>query len=205
MKENYKKQLSLAIRKLTVPPVIVTLFLLILWKLKPEVFSGKPDLCISIAALGFFPVLAYAVCAVVPSLKKGGRDTQRRLAFVFTFIGYLLAWAYGHLQGVSDKLLLIYDTYFFSVVLLVVLNFIFRIKASGHACSVTGPLALSIYLIGAASILPCIILEAVSCWASLQSKRHTFKQIIIGAAAAVIAFLASLVRYQVAAASLLLF
>lgn len=198
MKKTIAEKAAKFIRVLTVPPVMVTLFILVLWNSQPSVFSGKTGMYLSIVTLGFFPVLSYLVCAVIPALKKGGRDMQRRLAFVFTFIGYLIAWGYGHIQSVPGKLLLIYDTYFYSVILLLVLNFIFKVKASGHACSVSGPLALSVYFMGIASVFPCLFIEAASFWASVKSKRHTPQQFVIGAAVAVISFFASFLHYQTA-------
>lgn len=198
MAKSISEKIAKAIRVLTVPPVMVTLFVLLLWNSEPSIFSEKMSLLVSIATLGFFPVLAYVFCAIVPVLKKGGRDTQRRLAFLFTFLGYLVAWMYGYIWDLPEELILIYDTYFLSVILLLFLNFVVKIKASGHACSVSGPLVLSIYYIGAALILPCLLIEVVSFWASMKTKRHTLKQLIIGAVVAVAAFFASYVRYQIA-------
>ncbi|MFB0920082.1 MAG: recombinase family protein [Oscillospiraceae bacterium] len=69
---------------------------------------------------------------------------------------------------------------------------IIMILASGHACSITGPLILMVYFIGWKCVLPCLALFALIIWASLNLKRHTPKELITGSFSAVIAFAISL-------------
>ena len=187
--ENGKADLiARIIRVITVPPVLVTVFLLVLHRTDPEVFLVPGSLSVTIAGLGLFPVLAYAVWAVIPGFRKRGRVMQRRLAFVFSLIGYVGTFVYGRAAFVSRELKLIHMCYLLSAVILAVLNYIFKIKASGHACSVTGPLALSIYFIGWAALGPCLVIEAASFWASLRTRRHTSMQLISGILTALASF-----------------
>ena len=65
-----------------------------------------------------------------------------------------LIWAVSN--PVSPQMLLLCLTYFFSVVLLTLCNKALHVHASGHACSVTGPLLLLIYLVDWTLIFPCI-------------------------------------------------
>ena len=113
---------------------------------------------------------------------------QRGLAFVFSLIGYLGTFLYGFFRAVPERLQLVLDSYLLSVILLFLVNFVFRIKASGHACSVTGPLALLVYFTGLIYLIPCLAAEALIFFASLRTGRHTLKQLIQGMAVALVSF-----------------
>ena len=176
------------IRIITIPPIIVTAFLLYLYSFDRTIFGGTLNLAFCIAGLGIFPVLAYPVWAAVPSFRRKKRDFQRKLAFIFSLIGYIAVFAFCHIRAVPERLMLIADGYLASVILLFIINFVFKIKASGHACSITGPLALSVYLTGLIALVPCLALEAVSFWASVRTGRHTLKQLLQGAGTALLAF-----------------
>lgn len=151
----------------------------------------------SVVFLEIFPVLAYVAWAIVPRLKNGGRNTQRRLAFVFSLVGYVTLWLYARIAKVSSEMLLICDTYFLSVLLLSVINFVLKVKASGHACGISGPLFLSVYFMGWISAFSCLVLGVISFWASVKSDRHTMKQLFAGTLTAVAAFMGSLARLHI--------
>ena len=176
------------IRIITVPPIIVTAFLLYLYGFDATIFGGRLNLAVCIAGLGIFPALAYPVWALVPAFRRKKREFQRKLAFLFSLVGYVAVFVFCHLRAVPERLMLIADAYMASVALLFVINFLFIIKASGHSCSVTGPLALLVYLTGPIALLPCLAVEILSFWASVRTGRHTLKQLIQGAAVAVLAF-----------------
>ena len=176
------------IRIITIPPIIVTAFLLYLYSFDATIFGGRLNLAVCIAGLGIFPALAYPVWALVPSFRRKKRSFQRKLAFLFSLIGYVAVFVFCHLRAAPERLMLIADAYLASVILLFVINFIFKIKASGHSCSITGPLALLVYLTGLIALVPCLLLEAVSFWASIRTGRHTLKQLLQGAGTALVAF-----------------
>lgn len=92
-----------------------------------------------------------------------------------------LIWAVSN--PVSPQMLLLCLTYFFSVVLLTLRNKALHVHASGHACSVTGPLLLLIYLVDWTLIFPCIASGLFIAWSSLYLKRHTAKEPLSFAAA----------------------
>lgn len=188
-----KARIARIVRIITIPPILVTVFLLVLNSVKPAVFSVSGSLLISIIGLGLLPVLSYAVWALVPALHRGGRDSQRKTAFVFSLVGYIGTYIYGRAASVSPELMLILTSYLLSAIILAVLNYLCKIKASGHACSITGPLALCVYFIGWISLAPCLVIEVLSFWASLQTGRHTWPQLLTGAVTALAAFGGSLI------------
>lgn len=197
MKNALVDKLAKAVRILSVPPLLAAVFLIIVKCTSDSVFAKPLDFVMSVVFLGIFPLLAYGVWAIVPRLKKGGRNTQRRLAFVFSLVGYVALWLYARIAKVGSEMSLICDTYFLSVLLLSVINFAFKVKASGHACGISGPLFLSVYFMGWISAFPCLALGVISFWASVKSGRHTLKQLFAGALTAAAAFTGSLVRLHI--------
>ena len=175
------------IRTLTVPP-IMTLALLLAAFFSGRIFPDKAALMLSILFLVLIPTIAYPLSEVVPKFKAQGRAGQRTLAFEFSLLGYSAALVYGLAAPVSRGLLLIYMTYFVSVVVLVIFNKVLKKRASGHACSITGPLLLMVYFIGRKIILPCTLLLALASWSSLRLKRHTRSDLLFGMLSAGIAF-----------------
>ena len=180
------------IRAITVPPILVLFLLLMLFFAKDTIFKDVPQLLISILFLMLVPVAAYPLAAVIPKYKQIGREGQRNLAFILSLVGYIAAVVYGLVADVSQGLMFIYLSYFFSVAMLILFNKVILLRASGHACSITGPLIAMVYFIGWTCVLPCAALFALIIWASLTLKRHTTKELITGGGCAVIAFIISL-------------
>jgi len=174
------------IRTVTIPPVQVCTLLLLLYFMKRNVFANISQLLLSIFFLMAVPVLAYPLAAAIPRYR--GREGQRKLAFILSLAGYTTAVAYGLLAGVGHNLMLVYLAYFFSIVMLTVFNRGLKLRASGHACSVVGPLLLAIHFIGWKSVLPCVALLAAVTWASLSLKRHTREELWWGGVSAMLAF-----------------
>lgn len=187
-----REKFAKIIRTVTVPPVLIFLLLIILFFAKDTMFTGIPQLLVSILFLMFVPIVSYPLASVIPKYKDKGREGQRDLAFILNLAGYTAAVVYGLAAHVSRGLLLIYMTYFISVVILVVFNKIIMLRASGHACCIMGPLILTVYFIGWKCVLPCAALFALIVWASLILKRHTPKELIAGGGSAAIAFAISL-------------
>ena len=187
-----KEGIAKIIRAVTVPPVMVCALLLILYCEKGQTIAGTLDIILSALLLGIVPLLAYPLSMWIPSLKGKGREGQRNLAFMLTFAGYLAALVYGLAAQVPQDLQLIHLTYFISVSILWVFNKLIRLRSSGHACSITGPLILIVYFIGWKIVLPCVVLFALIVWASLTLQRHTAKELIWGALTAAFAFAVSL-------------
>ena len=82
----------------------------------------------------------------------------------------------------------VFLTYFLSIVILTLLNKVIKVRASGHACGIAGPLTLAVYFLGAHSVVWCAVIFAAVIWSSLVLKRHTFGELVWGGLTAVAAF-----------------
>ena len=186
-----KQKTAKFIRVITVPPVMVLCFLLVMYFFTDCVFRNVYELIFSIIFLMIIPILAYPFQKLFPSLNCKGRECQRNLAFVFSFIGYMLSVIYGFTIHAQKYLLQIFLTYFLSVLILLLFNKVIKIRASGHACSIAGPVTLMIFLIGSVTIIPCLIIFLMVAWSSIILKRHTLKELLFGVLSVIIAFAVS--------------
>ena len=168
------------VRIVSVPPVMVGILLLLLYTLREDVFASGWEFAASLGGLTVLPVLAYPVSAMIPALREKGREGQRSLAMYFSTVGYVAVFVYGLIAGVGTGLMHIYAGYLFSVVIILVGNKVFKVRISGHACSVSGPLVYSGYFLGLWGILVGIVCWIVILWASLVMKRHTFREFVFG-------------------------
>ncbi|MCR5168217.1 MAG: hypothetical protein K6C13_13550 [Oscillospiraceae bacterium] len=182
-----KEKAAKLIRILTIPPIMITLLLLILGFNKRELFGDVSDIVVMVVLLGIFPVLAYPLQKVIPKLNDEGRNGQRKLAFIMTMIGYTAAFIWAIVSRASTGIMLICSTYFLSVAILSACNLL-HFKASGHSCSLTGPFVFLLYFLGKAVVIPLTIVASAVIWSSVTLKRHTVPQLIGGIAACVIAF-----------------
>ncbi len=174
-----KQHLAKIIRVVTIAPIMALLLLVVLFLAKPEIFGNTLNLVLAIFFLVVLPILAYPVQPLIPHFREKGRDGQRSLAMWMASAGYILGVITALILPVSDYLLVIYLTYLLSGVSLVLLNKVFKIKASGHACGVAGPIFSLIYFIGPWLLFGILILAAVF-WASLTMKRHDKAELLIG-------------------------
>lgn len=189
MKNNFAK----IIRIISVPPIMVTFLLVILNTARPDIFRNNVEVLISIILLGIVPVLAYPFQFLSSSLEDKGRIMQRKLAFIFSLIGYATALLWAILVHTSKELLMICFTYFISVVILTFFNKVLKKRASGHACSITGPLVFLIYLVDWKLIFPCIIIAMLIFWSSLYLQRHTKTDLFYGVLSSLLAFALSFI------------
>lgn len=188
MQNNRKSRVAKVIRTLTVPPILVALMLAILCLKCNFIFRGKLDFIISLLGLGIFPSIAYPMQKVIPGLKDMGRKGQRGLAFAGSVIGYLIAFGYGELSGANLQLKIIFRTYLLSVLLLIFMNKVCKVRASGHACSIIGPLLFLSFIVGWKAAVLCGAIAAASFWASLTLKRHKWSDLVAGAAVCIISY-----------------
>ena len=189
MKNNFAK----IIRIISVPPIMVTFLLVILNTARPDIFRNNVEVLISIVLLGIVPVLAYPFQFLSSSLEDKGRIMQRKLAFIFSLIGYATALLWAILVHTSKELLMICSTYFISVVILTFFNKVLKKRASGHACSITGPLVFLIYLVDWKLIFPCLIIATLIFWSSLYLQRHTKTDLFYGVLSTLLAFALSFI------------
>ena len=172
------KKFAKAVRIATLAPIMAFVLITLCFLLKPGSFDAVQYI-LAIIFLTVLPMLGYPLQPHVPHFKDKGREGQRNLAMVMAVIGYVIGIIVALATGTGGILLIIYLTYLFSGLLLMLFNKVFKIRASGHAGGVAGPLGLLILLFGPPALLGLIIL-GLMCWASLVLKRHTVSQLIIG-------------------------
>ena len=182
--------LTKSIRVITVAPIMALAAMLILWCRLPEIFGGTENLLFAILFLTVLPISAYPLQPFIPKFKDMGRKGQRSLAIVMAVIGYIFGIVYGLAKRVPDGLLLIFMSYLFSGLLILLFNKGLHIRASGHACGVMGPIAYLYYFIGAAALFGVIIWLAVL-WSSLNLRRHKLSDLILGSVLPVLAVVIS--------------
>ena len=179
-KKSWYLTLAHAVRVVCVPPVMVGILLVLLYTLRDDVFSTPVEFAVSLLGLTVLPILAYPVSMVVPALRKKGREGQRSLAMYFSTVGYVGVFIYGLVAHVGTGLMHIYAGYLFSGVIILVGNKVFKVRISGHACSVSGPTVYSAYFLGVWGIVVGVLCWFAILWASLVMKRHTFREFILG-------------------------
>ena len=172
---------SIVIRKCTLAPIISALLLIFFYGACPEIFNSVTSLLLQLLFLGFFPLLAYPLQSALSFFRQKGREGQRYLAMIFAFLGYFLDAAFTLLTHASKELCLLSWTYFFSGVLILILNRLCRIRASGHAAGVSAAICLPVALNHPEVLLMSVPVLCLVAWASVTAKRHTIWQFIIGA------------------------
>ena len=185
--KSLSQRAAYVIRLISVPPGIVSVLMILLDHFRPELFVPQWEMWLVILFLGAMPLLAYPFSYAVPALRAKGREGQRRLAFCFSALGYVLGWLYGVLICKKMQLVLIYTIYFASLVLLVLCNCVLHIRASGHGCSITGAVILGGVYLGAAGLVGGLIAYGITFWASVKTKRHTSGELLLGSAVTVAA------------------
>jgi len=193
--KTFVKVLAKAVRVITVPPLLIGALLVALYVYPSGVFTSFSSLLFSLLFLSVIPSLSYLVWAVIPALRRKGRESQRKLAFVFSILGYLGGAVYALTADISRGLTIILFTYFVSVVLLTLINKLTIFHASGHGCGVTGPLLLPAYFVNPLWIGPSLIGLLAVYVSSIVLKRHTLKELVAGSSAALLSFLFCLVLF----------
>ena len=173
---------------LTIPPMLVTALLIVIFFTRDSVFRGVGDLIAAILCLAVVPTLAYPLQPFVPGFRGKGRSGQRSLAFVTSAVGYVVGFLYAFLSGANEEFKFIVTAYLASVVMLVIFNKLLRFKASGHACGVLGPLLFAVYFMGWMWAIPCAIASVAVVWSSINLSRHTLKELCLGGMCAMVAF-----------------
>ena len=182
-----KEKTAKIIRIITIPPIEAMVMLLILYRLKQEEFGNLGNLLMAVLFLTVIPICSYPIA----SRKRGEQDmrnNQRNMAFIFNFLSYLAAMLIGYCVGCTRMLQWILNGYFLAVLILTIVNKVFKIRASGHACSCTFPYLILSYYFGGYVTVICLILYLVEFWASVELKRHTIKEYLAGTIVAWIIF-----------------
>jgi hypothetical protein len=183
-----KKTVAKTIRVLTIPPMLVSVLLTVIFLTRDSVFRGVGDLIAAIMCLAVIPTLAYPLQPFIPGFRGRGRSGQRALAFVTSAVGYVVGFLYAFLSGANAEFKFIVTAYLVSVVMLLIFNKLFHFKASGHACGVLGPLLFAVYFMGWMWAIPCTVAAIAVVWSSINLSRHTLKELCLGGMCAMVAF-----------------
>ena len=172
-----KEKLAKFVRVITVPPVLALVLLLVLH------FAGgyfkNLSLLWGIFFLVLFPLLSYPIWRLLPFLYKRGRSSQRALATAFSVLGYIGGIVYSLAAGLGHAEIIVFLTYLLSGILIAVTSYVFKIRSSGHACGVAGPIAMIVFRIGSWGWLGLFLMPLVI-WSSLSLKRHTVSELLSG-------------------------
>ncbi len=166
------------VRILTVPPIMAALLFIILGLNK---IVAPIDALLGVFFIGILPVLSYPLQPIIPYYKHKGREGQRNLAIIFSVLGYILGVTLALIfEAPINTVVFIYLDYMLSGIILAAFNKFFKMKASGHACGLVGPVAMLLYFrlyipaaIGLVLTVPVFI-------SSIKMKRHTLLQLIGG-------------------------
>ncbi len=168
-----------AIRVITVPP-IMALFVFTAFLFTKDFYKGTWEYFLSAGFIALLPFTAYPLQLVIPPFKHQGRDGQRSLAFIMCNLGYVLAVVLGLILGAGEKAMTMLITYLLSGITLLLINKLFKFKASGHSCGLLGPLAALVYFVSPLMLIPGIILFALTLWSSVYLGRHTVSHFVVG-------------------------
>ena len=184
------------IRRFTVPLVFAAALLIIISIAYPHALGNPWHLLGGLFFLTVLPTLAYPLQRYIPKFKDRGREGQRSLAMIFSFLGYLFGTVIAFLFSAPVALKIIYLEYLFCGIAMLLFNKLFKIKASGHACGIVGPVILLLYfklyipaIIGAALIIPVYI-------SSIKTKQHTVSQLIGGSVIPVVVLFLMIAVYD---------
>ncbi len=175
-----KTKIAKVISIITVVPFSALSLLTTVFLFKDTVFVGNSHWYgISILCLTVIPLSAYILKNFIPFYKNQGRRGERRLAFIMGIIGQVSGMITAFIFNAPKGVKIIFFAYFLSGLVLSSTNAIIKFKASGHACGVSGPLALLFYFFSY-RIWPAVLILPLVFWARLQLKRHTIRELFSG-------------------------
>lgn len=183
------KKTATLIRTLTAAPIPALCLVIILRLIRTDFFINDVHFCLFIFFLSAFPALSYLLSRTVPTLKKGGRNTERNLAIIFSVSGYIGAFITALVGGTPNEKVLA-ATYLFSAVITAVLTLV-KFKSSGHTCALSGPVAMLCYSVNFWFAFGFLLLIPVYA-SSIKLDRHTFWQLLAGTAVPIAAMLVSI-------------
>ena len=173
-------KLAMFVRKITIPPVFAGVLLLAVYLSYPDTVGSIWYVISGVVFLAILPVLAYPLQKYIPGFKDKGRDGQRSLAMLFSFAGYLLGTILTFVLSAPEIVKIIFLEYLLCGITMLVFNKLFKLKASGHACGVIGPMLLMVYFKLYIPAVVCALFAVPVFIASVHTKRHTPLQLLGG-------------------------
>ena len=184
--------LHLAVRILTMPPIVIGVTVLLLYA--PAGLLTMRELLWCEAFLLLIPLAAYPLREIF-HIGKDRRKGQRSTAMVCSAIGYIAGLIWSLLIPRSWLVYILFLSYVISIVLLLLLNAGLRFRASGHACSMTAPAVLLTWKLHPLMLIPSALLIAAVYRSSLKLSRHTLPQMLSGSAVSLLACAISILVY----------
>ncbi len=192
------KKFAQAIRVITVPTILFFVLLLLTKFLSDSIFVTLEEFLITLFLIGVVPILAYLVAFILRKVKKetrdDGRKRERGLAFIFSIVGYTLAFILGLVLKFNNNAMIIVATYFFSSIIVTIPN-LFKVRASGHAAGMFGLMIVVCYFFGWIYLIPCLILYGLTFWASIYLDRHKVTDLILGTICVSLAFVIAILIF----------
>ncbi len=173
------KKIAKMIRVLTNAPIFAAVLCTLLYLLLPDGFASGGHYAAALGFLTVLPLLAYPIAALIPALRRKGRDGQRNLALVFSVLGYIGGFAFTMLAGGTTTEKVLFGTYLFSGVALALCTLL-HFKASGHTCGCSGPIAMLAVFVSPWFLFGYPLLTPII-WSSRKLGRHTATQLLAGA------------------------
>ena len=172
------------VRILTLTPIIIGITLLLMY-LPAELLTLRELLLCELFLL-LIPMAAYPMREIF-RIGKDRRKGQRSTALVCSAIGYFDRFFWSLLTPCSRLVRILFLSYVISIAVLLILNAVFRLHASGHACSTTAPAFLLTWNLHPLFIIPSLLLITAVYRSSLKLSRHTLPQLLIGSAVSLLA------------------
>lgn len=177
------KKLFLIIRAVTAPHIFAFILLTYLYIFHGAFFGSIWLWAAGLLFLTVLPCLAYPLQRSIPKFKDRGREGQRKLAIIFSFVGYLLGTLTAFIFNAPREFKMIFVEYLLCGISIFVSDKVFKFKASGHACGIVGPVAMLLYLkLYVPAIIAAVFFIVPVYISSIKTKRHTPLQLVIGSA-----------------------
>ena len=189
-----KALLHLAVRILTLPPIVIGVTLLLMYA--PTGLLTRRELLRCEVFLLVIPLAAYPLREIF-HIGKARRRGQRGTALVCSAVGYLCGFLWSMLTPCSWLVHILFLSYVISIAALLLLNVGFGLRASGHACSTTAPAFLLTWKLHPLFAIPSVLLIAAVYRSSLKLSRHTLPQLLAGSAVSLLACVISIMVYGV--------
>jgi hypothetical protein len=171
----------------TTPPVMAGLAATAVYVHEPTAFGeGSFWYVMTLLFLTAAPLLSYVLSYVLPSLRRKGRQGQRRLAFLVSVLSYILGTIACACSLAPRIVLGFFLSYLASGSLLTLINGALGFKASGHACGLAGPLTILTAVLGP-RVLWAWAASPLVFWARLRMRRHSLAELVSGTLVGVLA------------------
>lgn len=162
-------------------PVISGLFLLFIYFTLPATTPNRLNhFLLALLFLSILPELS--VLFYIPG-KNMDHETvlhrQRTASFILMAVCYPAGWLILHLVHAPRIFEAMACTYTLVTMGLLILNYLWHYKASGHAAGVAGPVTAMIFLFGIWAT-PLVLLLPLVSWVRVSARGHTLWQTVAG-------------------------